>query len=273
MSHNLAGFFGLSGVHRKENRRAVTVGRLLEWPMILIAFWIILEWYIDVQSLSPMLLTVYSDWIIWLFFLAEMLALSYLVDDKYRFLKSNWGGLVIIVAGMPVLWNVFPFVGGFRILRLLVLFSLLFSMSNSAKKILSHNNLGTTLMVSFIVIVFAGTMMAAIDPNIQTPLDGVWWAWVTVTTVGYGDIVPTSSAGRMFAGFLILLGVALFSMLTASFSAFFLSETEGKISSQETANAQKLDRLQQQMISLESKLDLLIAREDRDHHNDGDPKS
>ncbi len=97
MTNNLAGFFGLSGVHRKENRQAVRVGRLLEWPMILIAFWIILEWYIEVQSMTPMLLTVYSDWIIWLFFLVEMLVLCYLVDDKSRFLKSNWGGLVIIM--------------------------------------------------------------------------------------------------------------------------------------------------------------------------------
>ncbi len=179
---------------------------------------------------------------------------------------------MIIIAGMPLLWNVFPFVGGFRILRLLVLFSLLFSMSNSAKKILSHNNLGTTLMVSFIVIVFAGTMMAAIDPNIHTPLDGVWWAWVTVTTVGYGDIVPTSSAGRIFAGLLILLGVALFSMLTASFSAFFLSEAEDKLSSQETVNGRKLDLLQQQVTSLESKLDQLLAREVSGPENDRELK-
>lgn len=258
MPHNLAGFFGLSGVHREENRQAVKAGRLFEWPMILIAFWIILEWYIEVKSMSPLLLTVYSDWIIWYFFVIETLVLCYLVDDKYRFLRSNWGGLVIIIAGMPLLWDIFPFAGGFRILRLLVLFSLLFSMSSSARKILGHNHLGTTLMVSFIVVIFAGTMMAAIDPNIKTPLDGVWWAWVTVTTVGYGDVVPTSSAGRIFAGLLILLGIALFSMLTASFSAFFLSETEDEISSKESENGEKLDQLQKQVSSLEEKLEKLL---------------
>lgn len=263
MPNNLAGFFGLSGVHREENKKAVKVGRLFEWPMILIAFWIILEWYIEVKSMSPLLLTVYSDWIIWSFFLIETIVLCYLVDDKFRFLKNNWGGLVIIVAGMPLLWDVFPFAGGFRILRLLVLFSLLFSMSSSARKILGHNHLGTTLMVSFIVVVFAGTMMATIDPNIKTPLDGIWWAWVTVTTVGYGDLVPISSAGRIFAGFLILLGIALFSMLTASFSAFFLSESEDKISSQETENSEKLDQLQLQVSRLEEKIERLLIDKDK----------
>jgi voltage-gated potassium channel len=133
-------------------------------------------------------------------------------------------------------------------------------MSNSARKILSHNNLGTTLMVSFLVVVFAGTIMATVDPGIETPLDGIWWAWVTVTTVGYGDIVPVTTIGRIFAGFLILLGIALFSMLTASFSAFFLSESENKLTAKEIENSQKLEKLQEKISSLEGKIDELLAK-------------
>jgi voltage-gated potassium channel len=95
-------------------------------------------------------------------------------------------------------------------------------MSAAARKILSRNHLGMTLMVSFIIVIMSGTLMALIDPNIETPLDGIWWAWVTITTVGYGDIVLGSTAGRLFgSALIILLGIALFSMLTASFSAFF----------------------------------------------------
>ena len=260
MSKNLAGFFGLSGVNRSENEHAVKIGRLFEWPMILIAFWIILEWYIEAKSMAPLLLAVYSDWAIWGFFVIEILILFFLVDHKIRFLKSNWGGLVIIVAGFPWLWDAFPIVGGLRALRLLVLFSLLFTMSASARKILSHNNLGTTLMVSFIVVVFAGTIMAAIDPGIESPLDGIWWAWVTVTTVGYGDIVPVSPIGRVFAGLLILLGVALFSMLTASFSAFFLSQSEDKLAAQEERNSVQLEDLQKQVASLDEKIEQLLNK-------------
>lgn len=259
MKNNLAGFFGLSGVDRGENYRAIKAGRLFEWPMILIAFWIILEWYIDAHKMTP-LLTFYSDWLIWAFFVIEIVVLSSLVNDKTAFLKSNWGALLIIIWGMPWLWDVFPIAGGLRILRLLVLFSLLFSMSSSARKILGHNNLGTTLMISFLVVVFAGTIMATVDPGIETPLDGIWWAWVTVTTVGYGDIVPITPIGRVFAGFLILLGVALFSMLTASFSAFFLSESEDKLSAKEVEHSQKLGQLEEKVMSLESKIDQLLAK-------------
>lgn len=258
MANNLADFFGFSGVDRSENYRAVKAGRMFEWPMILVAFWIVLEWYIEAKAMTPLLLTLYSDWVIWSFFVIETAVLFILVDNKTMYLRRNWGGLAIIVAGMPLLWEIFPHAGGLRLLRLLVLFSLLFSMSSSARKILSNNHLGTTLMVSFIVVVFAGTLMATIDPNIETPLDGIWWAWVTVTTVGYGDLVPSSTAGRLFAGLLMLLGIALFSLLTASFSTFFLAQAEEKISVQEAENADRLQLLQRQVTVLEEKIDQLL---------------
>lgn len=262
MHENLPGFFGLSGVNRREKPLAVKVGHWFEWPMILLAFWIILEWYIEAQSLAPIAITQYTDWFIWGFFVFETCVLLSLVENKKRYLLNNWGSLVIISAGMPLLWDIFPHAGGLRALRLLVLFSLLFNMSAAARKILSRNHLGTTLMVSFIIVVLAGTLMAVIDSNIATPLDGIWWAWVTITTVGYGDLVPGSTAGRLFGAALMLLGIGLFSMLTASFSAFFLSQQEEKISKQELDNKLQLLRLQQQVDRLEGKIDrILIEKE------------
>jgi len=260
MNANLPSLFGLSGVSRSERPLAVKVGRWFEWPMILLAFWIILEWYIEAQSLTPLVLTLFTDWFIWGFFVIETLILVTLVEHKSRFLRGNWGSLVIVFAGFPLLWDVFPHAGGLRALRLLVLFSLLFNMSAAARKILGRNHLGTTLMVSFIIVILAGTIMSVIDPNIETPMDGIWWAWVTITTVGYGDIVPGSTAGRLFGALLILLGIALFSMLTASFSAFFLAQSEEKISRQELENNHQVVLLQLQVEALEAKIDRLLEQ-------------
>lgn len=250
---------GLSGVDNNENARARRIGRMFEWPMILIAFWIVFEWYLEARADGPLPYTYITDWFLWAFFLLETLVLTAVVDDKARYLRNNWSNLVIVVAGMPLLWQAFPHAGGLRALRLLAMFTMLMNMSGSFQKIMGRNHLGPTLMVSFIIIIMAGTLMAVIDPNVQTPMDGIWWAWVTVTTVGYGDIVPGSTAGRLFGSVLILMGIGLFSMMTASFSAFFMQQEEEDLIAKETANADRLAKMESRMEQLETKLDQLLT--------------
>lgn len=250
---------GLSGVDNHENARARRIGRLFEWPMILIAFWIVFEWYLEARAEGPLPYTYVTDWFLWAFFLVETLVLTSVVDDKARYLRNNWSNLVIVIAGMPLLWEAFPHAGGLRALRLLAMFTMLMNMSGSFQKIMGRNHLGPTLMVSFIIIIMAGTLMAVIDPNVQTPMDGIWWAWVTVTTVGYGDIVPGSTAGRLFGSVLILMGIGLFSMMTASFSAFFMQQEEEDLIAKETANAERLAKIEGRMEQLETKLDQLLT--------------
>ena len=250
---------GLSGVDNNENARARRIGRLFEWPMILIAFWIVFEWYLEARADGPLPYTYITDWFLWTFFLLETLVLTAVVDDKARYLRNNWSNLVIVIAGMPLLWQAFPHAGGLRALRLLAMFTMLMNMSGSFQKIMGRNHLGPTLMVSFIIIIMAGTLMAVIDPNVQTPMDGIWWAWVTVTTVGYGDIVPGSTAGRLFGSVLILMGIGLFSMMTASFSAFFMQQEEEDLIAKETANADRLAKMESRMEQLETKLDQLLT--------------
>lgn len=60
------------------------------------------------------------------------------------------------------------------------------------------------------------------DANIKTPEDAVWWAIVTITTVGYGDKYPVSSEGRLMAGFLMVAGVGLFGTFSGFVAAWFL---------------------------------------------------
>ena len=86
----------------------------------------------------------------------------------------------------------------------------------------------------------AGLLMAGIDPNIDTVWEGIWWAWVTVSTVGYGDTVPESAAGKIFGAVVILFGVGFFSLLTASFSAYFVSRGEVEIEEEEEEEISQL---------------------------------
>ena len=101
-------------------------------------------------------------------------------------------------------------------------------------------NLIYLVIVAVSITLVAGILMFLIDPNIRTPLDGTWYAWVTMTHVGYGDVVPVSFLGRFVAALLILAGLALFALFTASVSAALIGRELGE-SARETASASGSD--------------------------------
>jgi voltage-gated potassium channel len=59
--------------------------------------------------------------------------------------------------------------------------------------------------------------------------EGLWLAFVTGATVGYGDFVPTTTASRFFAMFTVLIGFGMLSLTTASIAVFFIEEDEKKL--------------------------------------------
>jgi voltage-gated potassium channel len=65
-----------------------------------------------------------------------------------------------------------------------------------------------------------------LEPRVDSYADGLWLAFITAATVGYGDLVPSSAASRIFAVFIVLLGYAIFSLVTASIAALFVGEDE-----------------------------------------------
>lgn len=249
-SYKIQSILGLAGVAPRERVRALRWGKRLEWPMLVLAIWIIVEWYLEAKGMIRPGLEQLTDWVVWAFFIGETTLLTYLVRDKWRYLKANWINLVIIAAGMPILWGGPVHAAGLRSLRLVIAFGLLLNVSPTLKAVLARNHLGTTLMVSLVVVIIGGTIMAGIDPGIETPLDGIWWAWVTLSTVGYGDVVPASQPGRLLGAIMILLGMGLFSLITASFTAFFVAREEEAVEEEiveqvEEKEADTNDRLEQ----------------------------
>lgn len=76
-------------------------------------------------------------------------------------------------------------------------------------------NLGYLVLLAVLVTLAVGLILFLIDPNIHSPFDGIWSAWVTMTHVGFGDVVPISFFGRLLAAGLILFGLVFFSLFTA----------------------------------------------------------
>jgi voltage-gated potassium channel len=257
--YHFARLIGVAGVNQTENLTARRTAVVLEIPMLIASLWILLNWISKTASSSY---NIY-DICLWGFFIVETSVLSFLVNDTRRYLRHNWLNLIIITTGIPMLLGWPSHLGALRLLRVIIVFALLMHIGGRIKKMLSRNELAATCLASLIVIVMAGILMSALEPGINGPLDGIWWAWVTITTVGYGDIVPETYAGRAFASIIIFLGLGLFAALTASFTSFFLSQREEQIISSEESVHKRLSAIESQLKRLEGKINDLVSTDEK----------
>ena len=83
------------------------------------------------------------------------------------------------------------------------------------------------VVVTMSVVIFGGILMRVVDgeeyPNVWK---GMWWALQTVTTVGYGDVTPKNTSGRIVAAFVMLEGVAFLSILVAAITSIFVARAQ-----------------------------------------------
>ncbi|MET3133572.1 voltage-gated potassium channel [Oxalobacteraceae bacterium GrIS 1.11] len=102
-------------------------------------------------------------------------------------------------------------------------------LSTVVTKYIAPHRLMQIIALGVAVLTVSGAGFYWLEPKVLTFADGVWLAFITGATVGYGDLVPSTPASRIFAGFIVLLGYALFSIVTASISALLVGEDEKKM--------------------------------------------
>jgi voltage-gated potassium channel Kch len=129
-------------------------------------------------------------------------------------------------------------------------------------------NLGYLVLLSIMMALAVGLLLFLVDPNIKSLLDGIWSAWVTMTHVGFGDVVPISFFGRLLAAGLILFGLVFFSLFTALVSVTLIGRNmtalgadvrqvereAGRIQTGEDRILEELARLHERMEMLERRL-------------------
>ena len=116
---------------------------------------------------------------------------------------------------------------------------------------------------TFVLALVSGLVMTLIDekdfPNFGL---AVWWAIVTLATVGYGDVVPTTVLGRIVGSGVIILGVTFLAFLTATVTSLFVSSDQDAARERELADREAADkelrellkRLEDRLSAIESKL-------------------
>ena len=89
-------------------------------------------------------------------------------------------------------------------------------------RVFNNKRLRTVLSLILFFIVLFGFIFFTTEPDVKSFSDGLWWALVTITTVGYGDITPMTTIGRLVASALMFLGLGLIASLTAVISVKFI---------------------------------------------------
>lgn len=93
----------------------------------------------------------------------------------------------------------------------------------------AKRGLAYSLALCVLLMVGGGVGFWLLEPRVQTLSQGLWLAFTTAATVGYGDIVPSTNGSRAFAMFVVLIGLAVLSLVTASVAAMFVGTEERQI--------------------------------------------
>ncbi len=167
------------------------------------------------------------DNFICLFFLIEFCIRFYQAENKLKFMKWGW---IDIISSIPT----FDFLRVGRTLRLIRLLRILRAF-RSTKHLVNHiyknktqGAFTTVSLIAVLMIIFSAVAILQVETapnsNIKTAEDAIWWAYATITTVGYGDVFPVTTEGRIIAAALMTVGVGLFGTFTAFLASWFVAE-------------------------------------------------
>jgi voltage-gated potassium channel len=200
-----------------------------EWPLLFLALAMIpllvvpLSFEVDSETSAAL---DGASYIIWAVFAVELSIRTFLAEKRISYLVRNWFDVLIVVVPFLRPLRVARTARAARVLRLGRLAPFLARIWASAHSLMQHRGLQWILLVGLGVVFACAGLVMAFESGSGGEIDdygtALWWAMATVTTVGYGDTVPTTPEGRGVAVLLMLVGIAFFSWVTANIAAFLV---------------------------------------------------
>ena len=218
-----------------------------------LVFWSVTSIGVDLPSMLVSVLHNLNR-VIWVVFAVDLVVRVAIAERRLRFLWTHPAD--VLAVAVPML----------RPLKILTVFT------SGSRLVTSRGALrtGQAVIVSAVLLIYIGAVAilnaerGADGAQITGFADALWWALVTVTTVGYGDFAPVTGEGRVIAAALMVIGIALLGIVTASVAAWFVQLTSAAKDQREEAsiakNEREIKRLHKKIDGLEAKIDALLER-------------
>lgn len=162
-------------------------------------------------------------------FLLDFITRFYHAKNKLEFMKWGWIDLISSIPNLDIL-------RAGRALRLIRLFRILRAFRSTkhlVQYVFKKRAQGTIMaaaMIAILMLIFSSIAILQVetDPNsnIKSAEDALWWAFTTITTVGYGDRYPVTTEGRIIAALLMTAGVGIFGTFTAFVASWFVTQSK-----------------------------------------------
>lgn len=199
------------------------IERVTKYPLALLGIaWLVIAIAVLTKDLngSASTLLVGTLFVLWAIVLVEYAVRLVITPDRRGYLKRRWVEPATVVV---------PPLQGWHLVGMEKMSLLVYEGELRVETILRHHSLfrvliaaaGTLFLGAWLVLLFEEKAKGS---NIHSYPDALWWAIVTVTTVGYGDRYPVSAGGRAVAVVLMLVGIGLIGVLTATVASVFVKE-------------------------------------------------
>lgn len=183
---------------------------------------------------------------IWVIFAADFTMRLIRSASKIDFIKSNWVELFLIAV---------PALRPLRLLRALAAASVLTKHLGKGSAVRTNLviRVGSAALLLWLLAALAITDAERGSGNISNFGEGMWWGLTTMTTVGYGDAYPTTISGKLIAAGLMIVGIALLSVITASFASWIIEQVN-EADRGKSVDDEELEQLRSELSRLRAKL-------------------
>lgn len=193
-----------------------------------------------------------ANWVIWAAFAVEFAVALAIAPRRRHAFRAHLLDLGIVLVTVPVYGRILSSLRLLRFTRFLRIGVVLVRALQAERRLTSASAFRFVGIATLFIVFTAGAAEATVDQgDFKSFWDGVWWAVVTVTTVGYGDLYPHSVAGRVIAMVLMFVGIGFLSVLTATIASYFVKSDHGP---DQTEITDALARIEAELADLKARL-------------------